>query len=161
MRVSGGNTEQVQVMIGTKRVQQRKQDAGATFGQLTAVPLRTCLTGRHFELHLRLLVHTNQLGANTQMKIKKMNGKVILAALAGAVIGAAGAAAIYAQQAKVAPGYVIAEIEVTDPATFQKYAEQVPATLAPFGGHFLVRGGKITPLEGEAPKRLTVVAFES
>lgn len=95
------------------------------------------------------------------MKITKINGKAILAALAGAVIGAAGAGAIYAQQAKMAPGYVIAEVEVTDPATFQKYAEQVPGTLVPFGGHFLTRGGKITPLEGEAPKRLTVIAFES
>lgn len=95
------------------------------------------------------------------MQITKINGKVILAALAGAVIGAAGAAAIYAQQTKMAPGYVIAEVEVTDPATFQKYAEQVPGTLAPFGGHFLMRGGKITPLEGEAPKCLTVIAFES
>ena len=93
--------------------------------------------------------------------MKKMNGKVILAALAGAVIGAAGATAIYAQQAKVAPGYVVAEVDVTDPATFQKYAERVPETLAPFGGHFLMRGGKITALEGEAPKRLTVIAFES
>lgn len=91
----------------------------------------------------------------------KMDSKVILAALAGAVIGAAGAAAIYAQQAKVAPGYVIAEVEVTDPATFQKYAEQVPGTLPPFGGHFLSRGGKITPVEGDAPKRVTVVAFDS
>jgi uncharacterized protein (DUF1330 family) len=93
--------------------------------------------------------------------MEKMNGKVIFAALVGMVIGAAGAAAMYAQQAKVAPGYVIAEVEVTDPATFQKYTEQVPGTLAPFGGHFLIRGSKITPLEGEAPKRLTVIAFES
>jgi uncharacterized protein (DUF1330 family) len=91
----------------------------------------------------------------------KMNSKVILAALAGVVIGAAGAAAIYAQQAKVPPGYVIAEVEVTDPATFQKYAEQVPGTLAPFGGHFLARGGKITAVEGDAPKRVTLVAFDS
>lgn len=93
--------------------------------------------------------------------MKKMNGKVIFAALVGTVIGAGGAAAIYSQQAKVTPGYVIAEVEVTDPGTFQKYAEQVPGTLAPFGGHFLIRGDKITPLEGEAPKRLTVIAFES
>ena len=90
-----------------------------------------------------------------------MSLRVILSALAGAAIGVAGAAAIRAQQAKAAPGYVIAEVEVTDPAAFQKYAEQVPGTLAPFGGRFLTRGGKITPLEGDAPKRLTVIAFES
>jgi hypothetical protein len=43
--------------------------------------------------------------------MRKMNGKVILAALAGIAIGAAGAAAIYARQAKTAPGYVIAEVK--------------------------------------------------
>jgi uncharacterized protein (DUF1330 family) len=91
----------------------------------------------------------------------KTNHKIMLAALAGALIGAAGASVIHAQQAKVAPGYVIAEVEVTDLATFQKYAEQVPGTLAPFGGHFAVRGGKITPVEGDAPKRVTVIAFDS
>jgi uncharacterized protein (DUF1330 family) len=91
----------------------------------------------------------------------KTHHKVMLAVLAGALLGAAGAAAIHAQQGKVAPGYVIAEVEVTDPATFQKYAEQVAGTFAPFGGHFVVRGGKITAVEGEAPKRITVIAFDS
>jgi len=90
-----------------------------------------------------------------------MSHTVILAALAGIAIGAVGAAVIHAQQAKTAPGYVVAEVEVTDPATFQKYAEQVPGTLTPFGGHFIMRGGKITPVEGDAPKRLTVIQFES
>ncbi len=89
-----------------------------------------------------------------------MSLKMILAALTGAAMGAAGAAAIHAQ-AKTAPGYVVAEVEVTDAAKFQEYAQKVPAIVAAHGGHYMIRGGAITPLEGEAPKRLTVIAFDS
>jgi len=59
------------------------------------------------------------------------------------------------------PGYVIAKLEVNDPTTFQKYGAAVPDTWAPFNGKFLVCGGKVTPLEGDAPKRLIVIAFDS
>jgi uncharacterized protein (DUF1330 family) len=88
----------------------------------------------------------------------KTAGKIVLAALVGMAIGAVG---MRAGQGKVAAGYVVAEIEVTDQAAFQKYSAQVPATLAPFGGHFLARGGNITALEGEAPKRVVLIAFDS
>ena len=91
----------------------------------------------------------------------KTNHKLALAVLAGVSIGVAGATAIHAQQAKVPPGYVIAEVDVTDPATFQKYREKIPETLAPFNGHYLIRGGKTQSVEGEAPKRFVVIAFES
>lgn len=91
----------------------------------------------------------------------KSNHKLGIAVLAGVAIGVGGAHAIHAQQVKTPPGYVIAEVDVTDPDTFKKYAEKVPATVAAFDGHYLVRGGKIQAVEGEAPKRLTVIAFES
>jgi uncharacterized protein (DUF1330 family) len=91
----------------------------------------------------------------------KTNHKLALAVLVGVTIGVAGATAIHARQVKAAPGYVIAEVDVQDPTTFQKYSEQVPGTLAPFNGHFLVRGGKIQAVEGEAPKRFVVIAFDS
>jgi uncharacterized protein (DUF1330 family) len=91
----------------------------------------------------------------------KTNHKLTLAVLAGVAIGVAGARVIHAQQVKVAPAYVIAEVDVTDPATFQKYAEKVPETLAPFNGRYLVRNGKIQALEGDAPKRMAVIAFDS
>jgi uncharacterized protein (DUF1330 family) len=91
----------------------------------------------------------------------KTNHKLALSVLAGASIGVAGAKAIHAQEGKTPPGYVIAEVEVTDPTTFQKYAQKVPETLVPFQGHYIVRGGKIQPLEGEAPKRFVVIAFDS
>ena len=91
----------------------------------------------------------------------KANYKLTLAALAGLALGAAGGATMHAQQAKVAPGYVVAQVEITDAAKFQEYAQKVPAIVAAHGGRYMIRGGAITPLEGEAPKRLTVIAFES
>ena len=90
------------------------------------------------------------------------NHKLALAVLAGVSIGVAGANAIHAQQVKAPPAYVISEVDVTDPATFQKYAEKVPGTLAPFNAHYIVRGGKIEAVEGDAPKgRFVVIAFDS
>jgi uncharacterized protein (DUF1330 family) len=91
----------------------------------------------------------------------KTNHKLALAVLAGVAIGVAGAAAIHAQQVKTPPAYVIGEVEITDPAAFQKYAEKVPGTLAPFHGRYLVRRGKIQAVEGDPPKGIVVVAFES
>lgn len=91
-----------------------------------------------------------------------MNATMTIAAtLVGAAIGAVCATVIHAQQTKAPLGYVIAEIDVTDPATYQKYSSQVPATLEPYGGHYLVRGGKTQALEGDAPHRVVVIAFES
>ena len=91
----------------------------------------------------------------------KTNHKLAVAVLVGVSIGVAGAHALRVQQAKPAPGYVIAEVDVSDPDTFKKYAEKVPATVAAFDGHYLVRGGKIQAVEGEAPKRFAVIVFES
>lgn len=91
----------------------------------------------------------------------KTNYKIMLGILAGALIGVGGATAIHARQAKVMPGYVIAEVDVTDPATFQKYAEKVPGTIATYGGHYMVRGGKVAAIEGDAPKRFVIIAFDS
>jgi uncharacterized protein (DUF1330 family) len=58
--------------------------------------------------------------------------------------------------------YVIGEIEVTDPATYEDYRKQVGAVLAKYGGRFLARGGKVEPLEGGwSPKRLVLLEFAS
>ncbi len=57
-------------------------------------------------------------------------------------------------------GYVIAEVEVTDPILFEQYRAGVPATVAAHGGRYLVRGGAITPAEGGwNPKRLIILEF--
>ena len=58
--------------------------------------------------------------------------------------------------------YVIAEIEVTDPAGYEEYRKQVLAVVTKYGGKFIVRGGKIDSREGGwNPKRLVLVEFPS
>jgi uncharacterized protein (DUF1330 family) len=59
-------------------------------------------------------------------------------------------------------GYVIAEVEVHDPEAYEAYRSGVLATLQPFGGQFLVRGGNVELLEGEGvPRRLVIIEFPS
>src|SRR5215469_8325479 len=81
------------------------------------------------------------------------NGKLALAVLAGISIGAVSVMAIHAQEAKTPPAYLIAETEVTDRTAFQKCAEKVP--------EYVVRGGKTQVLEGQPPKGIVVIAFDS
>ena len=60
------------------------------------------------------------------------------------------------------PAYFIVDNEVTDPAGFEEYRKQVPATVEQYGGRFLVRGGQIQTLEGDwKPKRIVVTEFPS
>ena len=47
------------------------------------------------------------------------------------------------------PAYVIADIVVHDPDAYKEYAARVQATLDPFEGRFLVRGGPSETLEGD------------
>jgi uncharacterized protein (DUF1330 family) len=58
--------------------------------------------------------------------------------------------------------YVIAEIDVVDPAAYEEYRKQVPGVVTKYGGKFIVRGGKIDAKEGGwMPKRIVVVEFPS
>jgi uncharacterized protein (DUF1330 family) len=58
--------------------------------------------------------------------------------------------------------YVIAEIDITDPAAYEDYRKQVPGVIAKYGGRYVVRGGKVESLEGGwSPKRIAVVEFPS
>jgi uncharacterized protein (DUF1330 family) len=58
--------------------------------------------------------------------------------------------------------YIIAEVTITDPQGFEQYRQMVPATVAKYGGKFVVRGGQMEKLEGTwEPKRLVVIEFES
>ena len=104
----------------------------------------------------------NRVESMEEEELMKTNHKLALAVLAGISTGVAGAMAIQAQQVKTPPGYFIAEVEVTDPATMQKYVDKMPETLAPFNNHYLVRSRKIQALEGDAPKGgIVVIAFDS
>jgi uncharacterized protein (DUF1330 family) len=44
--------------------------------------------------------------------------------------------------------YVIANVTVQDPESFEEYRKQVPETIARYGGRYLVRGGQHEALEG-------------
>ena len=55
------------------------------------------------------------------------------------------------------PGYVLAEIEITNPDGYREYTTMVPATIQKYGGRFLVRGGKSQVLEGDWPQRRRVI----
>ena len=87
----------------------------------------------------------------------------VLAVFAGVVIGALAVKGLQAQapSASKLPAFYIAEFEVIDREGLKPYSARVSSTLEPFGGRFIVRGGKIAPLEGEPPKGIVVIAFES
>ena len=56
--------------------------------------------------------------------------------------------------------YIIADVTVTDPAAMEEYRKRVPATLARYGGRFVVRGGAHQYVEGDwKPTRLVVLEF--
>lgn len=58
------------------------------------------------------------------------------------------------------PAYVVAEIEITDPAEYDKYRPLAAASIARHGGRFAVRGGKISLLEGSPePERVVLIEF--
>jgi len=70
-------------------------------------------------------------------------------------------AALHAQ--KPAPkAYAVAEITVTNPVAYKKYLAAVTPIVKQFGGTYLVRAGKIVPLEGRAPVgRFIIIQFPS
>ena len=60
------------------------------------------------------------------------------------------------------PAYVVVEVEVLDKERYETYKQMVPASLAAYGGRFIVRGGAAETLEGDwAPGRVVIVEFPS
>jgi len=58
------------------------------------------------------------------------------------------------------PAYLIADIKITDPATFDEYRKLVPPLIAAHGGRYLARGGASEVLEGAwKPNRTVVLEF--
>jgi uncharacterized protein (DUF1330 family) len=53
--------------------------------------------------------------------------------------------------------YVMFQVEVHDPARYEEYKLLAQQAIADAGGRYLIRGGAITPLEGTAPTRRTVM----
>ena len=61
------------------------------------------------------------------------------------------------------PGYVIADVTVTDPETYADYRALTPGSIAAFDGRFLVRGGEHEMIiKGPwSPGRLVLLEFDS
>ena len=60
------------------------------------------------------------------------------------------------------PAYVIANIDVKDPARYADYIKMSPISIQKFGGRFIARGGTTESLEGSwQPKRLVILEFPS
>jgi uncharacterized protein (DUF1330 family) len=58
--------------------------------------------------------------------------------------------------------YVISEVEVHDPAQWETYRSIAAASIAQYGGRYLVRGGAADAVEGgPPPKTLIIVEFPS
>lgn len=60
------------------------------------------------------------------------------------------------------PAYIIVDIAIENKENYADYTKLTPATLAPYGGKFIVRGGTTETLEGDwQPGRFVVLEFPS
>jgi uncharacterized protein (DUF1330 family) len=58
------------------------------------------------------------------------------------------------------PAYVVSRVNLHDREAMQRYMTEAPATVAAFGGRYLVRGGNVQALEGAwEHERMVVVQF--
>jgi uncharacterized protein (DUF1330 family) len=65
-------------------------------------------------------------------------------------------------EAKMPKGYILVEVQVTDPALLETYRPLAAASIAAFGGKYLVRGGATETLEGERKmERMVLLEFPS
>ena len=60
------------------------------------------------------------------------------------------------------PAYIVVEIAVKDPETYERYKALAPSSIAHYGGRYLVRGAPTELLEGDwRPPRFVVLEFPS
>jgi uncharacterized protein (DUF1330 family) len=58
--------------------------------------------------------------------------------------------------------YVVVDIDIKDPVTYERYRAMAPASIAAYGGRYVVRGGTTATLEGTwRPGRLVILEFAS
>jgi uncharacterized protein (DUF1330 family) len=58
--------------------------------------------------------------------------------------------------------YIIADIDIHDAEGYQEYRQLAPATIAAYGGKYVVRAGQVEIVEGDwIPKRLVMLEFET
>ena len=58
--------------------------------------------------------------------------------------------------------YVVVEITIHDPVTYERYKTMAPPSIAKYNGKYIVRGAKTTTLEGTwDPKRFVILEVPS
>ena len=58
--------------------------------------------------------------------------------------------------------YIIVDVNITNPTRYEDYRKLTPASLVPYDGKFIVRGGATETLEGDwIPGRVVVLEFPS
>jgi uncharacterized protein (DUF1330 family) len=88
------------------------------------------------------------------------NFKIALAVVAGAALGAAAMQGLHAQAKPKA--YSVAEIEVLNDTALAAYIPLVTAAIKAGGGrNFNTAGGRINARVGEAPKRVSIIEWDS
>jgi uncharacterized protein (DUF1330 family) len=91
----------------------------------------------------------------------KSSQKSAMALATAVALSALGVKGLSAQS--LPPTYFVVDFsEITDPEGFKALAAKAtPEILAGFGGKYMVRSQNITAVEGVAPKRLVIIAFDT
>lgn len=56
--------------------------------------------------------------------------------------------------------YIIVDIFIHDPETYERYKTLAPPSIEKYGGHYIVRGGRTETLEGDwRPNRFVILEF--
>jgi uncharacterized protein (DUF1330 family) len=60
------------------------------------------------------------------------------------------------------PAYVVVQVDIQDPVSYERYKSIAPSSIGLYGGCYLTRGGAVEVLEGEwAPRRFVILQFPS
>ncbi len=85
---------------------------------------------------------------------------VAITVVVGVALGSLGTQFLQAQ--KTPAGYFVGEVfDVSNQEQYSRYAAEASRTIEQYGGRYIVRGGKTSSLEGDQPKRIVVLAFDS
>jgi len=60
------------------------------------------------------------------------------------------------------PAYIVVDVTIHNAENYEGYKKLTPASLVPYNGKFIVRGGKTETLEGDwQPGRFVILEFPS
>jgi uncharacterized protein (DUF1330 family) len=80
-----------------------------------------------------------------------------------AALGLLASSALAQEAASLTPkAYIVAEIEVQDAAVYEGYKSAVAPMVTKYGGRYIVRGGTVETIDGQAPVgRVIILEFPS